>query len=75
MSEKYSIVVMESYWFGDREGHICQPAPNDSTLLAERIEMLVESKAASIPDWRIAVQYGFVSDRAEYIQVLQEAAI
>jgi len=75
MSEKYSIVVMESYWFGDREGHTCQLAPNDSTLLAERIEMLVESKAASIPDWRIAVRYGFVSDRAEYIQVLQEAAI
>jgi len=66
---------MESYWFGDREGQACRPAPNDSGLLAERIELLAGTGNVSIPNWRIAVRCGFVSDRSEYLRVLQEAAI
>jgi nucleolar protein 56 len=66
---------MESYWFGDRDERVCRPAPNDPAILAERIELLAERRATSIPDWKIAVQCGFVCNRAEYIQVLREAAI
>ena len=66
---------MESYWFGDREGQVCRPALNDPAILAGRIELLAERRDASIPDWRIAVRCGFVRDRAEYVQVLREAAI
>jgi nucleolar protein 56 len=66
---------MESYWFGDRDGQVCQPAPKDPAILTGRIELLAERGAASIPDWRIAVRCGFFRDRAEYVQVLREAAI
>jgi hypothetical protein len=66
---------MESYWFGDREGQVCRSAPKDSGLLAERIELLIGTANVSIPNWRVAVQCGFVSDRSEYLRVLQEAAI
>ncbi len=66
---------MESYWFGDRKGQVCRPAPNDPAKLAERIEQLAGSRVAIIPDWKIAVRCGFVRDRAEYLQVLKEAAI
>ena len=66
---------MESYWFGDREGQVCRPSPCDPAILAGRIELLAERRDASIPDWRIAVRCGFVRDRAEYVQVLREAAI
>lgn len=66
---------MESYWFGDREGQVCRPAPDDPAVIAGRIKLLAESKAASIPDWRIAVRCGFVRDRTEYIRKLREAAI
>jgi nucleolar protein 56 len=74
MSGEPSYSTMESYWFGDVEGHACEPAPGDPGLLAERIELLAGSGDTRIPDWRIAVRCGAVRDRAEYLERLRDAA-
>ncbi len=66
---------MESYWFGDVEGLVCEPVPRDPVLLARRIEILAGSSGTCIPDWRIAVRCGAVRDRGEYLEQLREAAL
>jgi len=66
--------LMESYWFGDRDGGTCHPLPHDPGILAKRVEELAGNMTAEMPEWEWAVRCGFVKDRAEYLDILHKTA-
>jgi nucleolar protein 56 len=66
---------MRSFWFGDLEGGICLPAPDDPAILAGRVKGLAGRNDVSLPEWEIAVQCGFVKDRAGYLEKLHMTAV
>jgi nucleolar protein 56 len=66
---------MQSFWFGDFDGQICNPAPDDPAILAKRVDDLADTNDAPLPEWEIAVQCGFVENRAGYLQKLHRTAV
>jgi nucleolar protein 56 len=68
-------LIMQSFWFGDLEGGICNPAPDDPANLARRVKALGSANDVPLPEWEIAVYCGFVKDRAGYLEKLHGTAI
>jgi len=69
------VLIMESYWFLDRDGGRCHPLPHDQRILADRITQLEGEKTAEIPEWEYAVKCGFVENRGEYLDILHTTAM
>lgn len=65
---------MRSYWFGDFDGLKYIPPPDDPDARARRIAGLFEKKDTPLPDWALAVRYGIVHDRQEYLERVRETA-
>ena len=66
---------MQSYWFGDLDGNVCLPAPDDPALLAKRVRDLANAREAVLPEWELALRCGFINDRAGYLDCLRRTAI
>ena len=68
--------MMQSYWFGDVVDGTFRPFSGDTALLAERLLSLHTSLDQFIPlDWRVALDCGFSSDRADYLSKLRDVCV
>lgn len=64
---------MDAFWFGTREEKTCHPVTGDVVAVATHLSTLkVSGTRINFPDWKLAVDCGFCSDRTEYLQKLRE---
>jgi len=67
---------MQSYWFGDVKNGSCLPCSGTTADLADRLMSLRTSMDRFVlPDWTMARDCGFCSDRADYLAKLRDVCV